>query len=134
MRAVIDTNVVFEGVTAKGGAAGMVIDAWIRGEFEPFVSTTLAYEYRDVLARKLGNDRWIIIRPMLIAMFRQAVVVDIFFTWRPASPDRGDDHVIDCAMNANAPIVTENVRDFKLAQRSLGMAVMTPAEFLARLR
>ncbi len=33
-------------------------------------------------------------------------------------------------MNANALVVTSNVRDFRLAQRRLGLRVMTPLEFL----
>jgi hypothetical protein len=49
-RAVIDTNVVFEGLTTQGGAAGFVIDTWLNGGFRPCVSNSLAYEYQDVLA------------------------------------------------------------------------------------
>jgi hypothetical protein len=30
-RVIIDTNVVFEGLTKKGGAAGLIIDAWHAG-------------------------------------------------------------------------------------------------------
>jgi hypothetical protein len=41
--------------------------------------------------------------------------------------------VIDCAMNAGAPVVTTNVRDFRLAQQSLEMVVMTPIEFVMEL-
>ena len=29
IRTVIDTNVVFEGLTKKGGASGLIIDAWL---------------------------------------------------------------------------------------------------------
>ena len=49
------------------------------------------------------------------------------------SPDPGDEHVIDCAMNARAPVVTANTRDFQLAAQTLGLAVLTPAEFVTRL-
>lgn len=41
---VIDTNVVFEGLTKQGGAAGLVIDAWLAGLLEVCVSNPLAYE------------------------------------------------------------------------------------------
>ena len=40
----------------------------------------------------------------------------IHYSWRPMSPDPGDEHVIDCAMNAGATVVTWNVRDFKAAR------------------
>ncbi|RMD64650.1 hypothetical protein D6833_04105 [Candidatus Parcubacteria bacterium] len=58
----------------------------------------------------------------------------IYFSWRPISPDPGDDHVIDCAMNAGALIISANVRDFMRAQEMLGLTVVRPEEFLARLR
>ena len=133
MKAVIDTNVVFEGLTKQGGACGLIVDAWLADLFQPCVSTALAYEYDDVLARKLSDARWSVIKPVLGQMLAQARFVSIFFSWRPTSPDPGDDLVIDCAMNAGAPVVTKNTRDFRLAQQSLGLSVMTPAEFVMRL-
>ncbi len=133
MLAVIDTNVVFEGLTNQGGAAGLVVDAWQVGLFQPCVSNALAYEYMDVLTRKLSFRRQLTLEPVMVAMLRQARFVDTHFSWRPASPDARDDHVIDCAMNTNAAVITLNLRDFRLAQRSLGLTVMTPLEFLARL-
>lgn len=133
MRAVIDTNVVFEGLTKQDGAAGLVIDAWQAGVFQPCVSNAVAYEYMDVLSRKLTTRRWVRLRPVLIAMLNQAQIIDVYFSWRPSSPDPRDEHVIDCAVNANALTVTANVRDFRLAQETLGLTVMTPVEFLQRL-
>ena len=133
MKAVIDTNVVFEGLTARSGACGLIVNAWLAGLFQPCVSTALAYEYADVLARKLSEARWLALEPLLGRMLAQAEFVPIYFSWRPVSPDPGDDLVIDCAMNAGAPVVTTNVRDFRLAQRLLGLAVMTPIEFMMRL-
>ena len=49
-------------------------------------------------------------------------------------PDPRDDHVIDCAMNAAVPVVTANVRDCRLAQqKTLGLAVLNPVDFVTRL-
>jgi len=133
MRAVIDTNVVFEGLTTQGGACGLIVDAWLAGLFQPCVSAALAYEYADVLARKLSEKRWQALKPVLGQMLARAEFVPIYFSWRPTSPDPGDDLVIDCAMNASALVVTTNVRDFRRAQQSLGLAVMSPVEFVMRL-
>ena len=133
MKAVIDTNVVFEGLTAQRGACGLIVDAWLAGLFQPCVSTALAYEYTDVLGRKLSEARWLVIKPVLERMLARAEFVPIYFSWRPTSPDPGDDLVIDCAMNAGAPVVTANVRDFRRARQSLGLAVMTPIEFVMNL-
>jgi predicted nucleic acid-binding protein len=59
----------------------------------------------------------------------RAEFISIYYTWRPASPDPGDDLVIDCVMNANALLVTTNVKDFRKAQIELGLQVLTPLEF-----
>ena len=131
--AVIDTNVVFEGLTKQGGPSGLIIEAWQGGLFWPCVSNSLMYEYMDVLSRKLSASRWQEIKPVLGRLLSQADFVTLYYSWRPMSPDPGDDHVIDCAMNAGAPIVTLNVRDFRLAQQSLGLEVITPVEFVKRL-
>ena len=133
MRAIIDTNVVFEGVTHQGNASSLIVEAWLAGLFQPCVSSALAYEYADVLSRKLSDRRWQEIKPILGTLLSTTEFIPIFFTWRPSSPDLADEHLVDCAMNAGAPIVTWNVRDFKIAQTSLGLSVMTPVEFVLLL-
>jgi predicted nucleic acid-binding protein len=133
LRAVIDTNVVFEGLTKRGTTAGVIIEAWLADMFQSFVTTALAYEYRDVLSRKLSPARWQQLEPALGILLKKAQFVDIHYSWRPISPDPGDDHIIDCAMNSNAMIVTANLRDFRLAQEALGVEVVSPLEFVLEL-
>lgn len=134
LRGVIDTNVVFEGVTKRDTAAGWIIEVWLNGLFSPCVSNALAYEYVEVLSRKLSPKRWTQVRPLLRGLLERAKPIMIHYTWRPSSPDPGDEHVIDCAMNAGAVVVTSNVRDFRMAQAQLGLPVATPVEFLRRLK
>ncbi|MBS1250938.1 MAG: hypothetical protein MAG431_02537 [Chloroflexi bacterium] len=130
LRIVIDTNIVFEGLTKKGSAAGLIVDAWLAGLLDVYVSNALAYEYMDVLSRKLSEKRWQKIVLVLGGLLAKTEFIDIYFSWRPSSPDPGDEHVIDCAMNAGAVVLTSNVRDFRLAKESLGLQVMNPVEFL----
>jgi predicted nucleic acid-binding protein len=129
-RIVVDTNVVFEGLTKQGGASGLVIDAWLAGLMGVCVSNALAYEYDDVLSRKLSEERWSKLKPVLGQLLNVAQYTNIYFSWRPTSPDAGDDLVIDCAMNAGAIVVTSNIRDFRSARDSLGLRIMTPVEFV----
>ena len=133
IQAVIDTNVLFEGLTRQGGAAGYVIEAWLASQLAVQVSDALAYEYVDVLSRKLSEKRWKMLRPVLGRLLSQAQFVTIYFSWRPISPDKADDKVIDCAMNAAAAIVTSNLRHFQTARESLGLEVLTPLELVLRL-
>lgn len=130
LKIVLDTNVVFAGLTQKGNAAGLLIEIWLAGLAEVYVSNALTYEYVDVLSRKLSPARWQRITPVLGTLLAHAHFVPIYFSWRPTSPDPGDDHVIDCAMNAGAIVVTFNVRDFKQAEEALGLYVMQPQEVL----
>jgi predicted nucleic acid-binding protein len=129
-RIVVDTNVVFEGLTKQGGASGLIIDAWLAGLMVVCISNALAYEYDDVLSRKLSEERWSMLQPVLEKLLNVAQYTNIYFSWRPTSPDAGDDLVIDCAMNAGAIVVTSNIRDFRSAKDSLGLRIMTPAEFI----
>lgn len=133
MRAVIDTNVLFEGLTKQGSDCGLLVEAWRAGVFQACVSNTLIFEYLDVLGRKLSSTRWDRIEPLLKTLLEQAVFVRTYYTWRPSSPDPGDEHIIDCAMTAGVPVVTFNAKDFRAAQRTLGLIVMTPAEAIAAL-
>jgi len=120
-------------LTKQSGASGLIIDAWLAGSFKACVSNLVAYEYAAVLSRKLSEARWQKIKPVLGTLLAQAEFVVIYYSWRPTSPDPGDEHVIDCAMNAGAPVVTHNVRDLRLAKQTLGLVVMTPVEFVTRL-
>jgi len=133
LQIVVDTNVVFEGLTKQGGASGLIIDAWLAGLMVVCVSNALAYEYDDVLSRKLSEARWSKLQPVLGQLLSVAQYTNIYFSWRPTSPDAGDDLVIDCAMNAGAIVVTSNIRDFRSAKELLGLRVLTPAKFVSVL-
>jgi len=133
LRIVVDTNVVFEGLTKQGGASGLIVDAWLARLMVVCVSNALAYEYDNVLSRKLSEARWSKLQSVLGQLLSVAQYTNIYFSWRPTSPDPGDDLVIDCAMNAGAIVVTSNIRDFQSAKESLGLRVMTPVQFLSRL-
>ncbi len=134
LRVVVDTNVVFAGLTKQGGIAGAIIDVWLDQMFQTYATNALAYEYADVLSRKLSQNRWLDLQPVLGNLLKITRFVDVHYSWRPASPDPGDDHIIDCAMNANALVVTSNIRDFQVARESLGLQVVSPLEFIVGLR
>lgn len=133
MRVVLDTNVIFEGLTKQGGASGLIIDAWLAGLFEVWITDAVAYEYVDVLSRKLSKTKWQKLQPVLGKLLNLAKFTPIYYSWRPTSPDPGDDLIIDCAMNASAIVVTFNVKDFIQAKQSLGLQVINPIEFIAKL-
>ena len=86
-----------------------------------------------MLARKLAPERWARTRFVLDALLYRAELVTAYYSWRLSSPDPGDEHVIDCAMNARAIVVTANLRDFELARVELHLPVLSPVDFLTLL-
>lgn len=128
-RVVVDTNVMVAGLRRRG-PAGSVMDAWVDRRFLPCVSTALALEYEDVLLRKLSEERREEGLKALQALLGRSEYVPVRFTYRPASRDPGDDFVIDCVLNGQAVLVTNNVRDFRRASKELGFRVFRPTEFL----
>ena len=95
--------------------------------------STRTATYMGVLSRKFAPSRWRQAQAALRTLFGKAEFVSIHYSWRPASPDPGDDLVIDCALNANASVVTSNTKDFRKAQEELGLLVMTPVQFAVLL-
>jgi len=58
---------------------------------------------------------------------------EIFFLWRPLSPDKKDDMILELAIAANCHyIVKHNIGDFGSAS-TLGVEVISPAGFPRRL-
>jgi predicted nucleic acid-binding protein len=70
------------------------------------------------------------VRPQLQTLLQQATFIVPYFSWRPSSNDPGDEHVIECALNARAALVTFNLRDFRTARHMYKLPVLTPAQFL----
>ncbi|MCB9138440.1 MAG: putative toxin-antitoxin system toxin component, PIN family [Caldilineaceae bacterium] len=130
LRVVLDTNVVFEGLTKGNGISGTIIDAWFSGLIHVCVSDALAYEYVDVISRMLSSQRLQGASTTLATLLSSAEFTAINFRWRPSSPDPGDDFVVDCVMNSNAVLITYNIKDFRIPQQTLGMKVMEPRELL----
>lgn len=132
LRAVIDTNVLFEGLTHRGSSAE-VVDAWVARRFQPCVSIALALEYQDVLSTKLSLHRGESALKILPALLARCEPVSIYFSYRPASRDPGDDFVVDCVLNSRSLLVTENLRDFLPVAQRFGFPVLRPVHFLRLL-
>jgi predicted nucleic acid-binding protein len=132
LRAVIDTNIVFTGLTSRG-PCGDVMDAWVGRRFLPCVSTALALEYEATLTNKLGDRKRPHALGALQALLDRAEFIPISTRIRPLSPDADDDRIIECAWSAGAPLVTLNRRDLAIAEQVLGIPVISPTEFLKRM-
>ena len=135
-RAVIDTNVLYAGLYSASGASYRILRLIEQGRVIPLLSTTLLFEYEEVLKRDrdlLGlSDRDV--EDVLDGMCSRGECRKIHFLWRPQLADPKDDHILELAVAcSSADIVTHNVRDFGQAV-SFGVRVIRPGELLGELK
>ena len=135
-RAVVDTNVLRAGLYSATGASYQVLRRIERGRVIPLLSTTLLFEYEEILKRHqkvLGLTNRAI-EDVLDGLCARGECRRIHFLWRPALSDPKDDHILELAVAAgNADVVTHNVTDFDAAASS-GIRVITPAKLLGEMR
>jgi len=61
--------------------------------------------------------------------------VELHFRWRPQVHDSNDEMVLEAAINGDAnALVTYNRADFSAAAARFGVPVLTPADFLKRMK
>jgi predicted nucleic acid-binding protein len=121
------------------GASAELLRMARRGEVTLLVNVALALEYEAIcrlaehrLASGLDLREVDVFVEAVLAM---AEPIESHFIWRPQLRDPGDELVLEAAVNGQAAaIVTFNRRDFGAAPARFGIAVLTPAEAIRRLR
>ncbi|MBI3271739.1 MAG: putative toxin-antitoxin system toxin component, PIN family [Planctomycetes bacterium] len=134
--AVIDTNVLYAGLYSATGASHKVLRLIEKGVVTPLLSTTLLFEYEEVLRRNQKrlrlSDR--ALNDVLDGLCARAECRRVHFLWRPQLSDAKDDHVLELAVAAGgADIVTHNVKDF-VGAAAFGVRIITPAKLLGELK
>lgn len=132
----IDTNVLHAGLYSADGASFQLLRMIDSGRLIPILSTTLLYEYEEVLLRHRAMLGLTIqaIEDILDGMCKCGEGRIIHFSWRPQLRDPKDDHVLELAIAAgNVPVVTHNIRDFGPAH-TFGVRIVTPGAMLRELK
>ncbi|MDX1392736.1 MAG: PIN domain-containing protein [Gemmatimonadota bacterium] len=132
----LDTNVLVAGLRSNAGASFQLLErVGSRGAgFEINLSVPLVLEYEIALSRDDEIDAELI-DPILSYLCKVGRHREIYFLWRPFLRDPADEMVLEVAVEARADvIVTHNVRDFEDVEKSFGIRVETPREFLLRLQ
>ena len=135
-RVVLDTSVLVAGIRSRRGASFQIIQRVGLGVFEIALSVPLVLEYEDAMLRHAGaagltnSD----VRDILDYLCSVGVRQEIFYLWRPALRDPGDDLVLELAVAAECDaIITHNLRDFRGVDR-FGLNVWSPGAFLDQVR
>jgi predicted nucleic acid-binding protein len=102
-------------------------------------SPPLFFEYEQVLAReehlRAAGASVSDMERFLDALASLVTPVEVHFLWRPQLADPEDEMVLEAAVNGGAEAIASFERQtFLAATLSFGIAVMTPAEILAKLK
>ena len=134
--AIIDTNVLYSGLYSATGASYQILRLIEQGHITPLLSTTLLFEYEEVLKRnqellKLSARA---VDDVLDGLCNRGECHRIHFLWRPQLSDPNDDHILELAVAAGGvDIVTHNIIDFGLSS-VFEIRVITPAQLLGELK
>lgn len=125
---VIDTNVLLSALYSNKGASYKLLSLIDSDKFVVNISTTLIYEYEEILKSKSKLETKYIdsILNYICAIGKKN---KIFYLWRPKLKDSDDDFLLELAVQSKSIIVTLNGKDFKPASE-FNIKVMTPKEFL----
>lgn len=138
MRLVLDTSVVVAALRSPSGASAELVRLAARQLVTLLGSMSLALEYLDVCGRAETREGTNVSETDALRFADEVVAllspVEIWFRWRPTSPDAGDEHVVETALNGGAEaVVTFNLRDFAQASQRFGLQVARPADILRKL-
>ena len=134
-KAIIDTNVLYAGLYSSRGASYQVLRAIEHGIIRIALSTTLLFEYEDILRRNqailnLSDGE---IEAILDDLCNRSDHQAIYFLWRPQLPDPKDDHILELAVASGiSTIVTHNLKDFATAAE-FGVRAITPKQLLEEI-
>ena len=134
MKVVFDTNVVTSASFWRGPPFDCLA-AWAQGRCEAVVSPALLAEYYETIEElRLEYPRR---KPVewVDALTESAEL--IFPTERAtgATPDPGDEMVLECALAAEADYIVSGDKKHLLAlQQFQGIPIVSPAEFLRRIK
>ena len=134
MRAVLDPNVIVSALLSTGTTAA-VLDAWLdRQAFTPVVCPTLLDELEEVLSRpKFASLSQNVVAALVGRLRTEGDLTDDPEVQGGVTADPGDDYLVALARHAGADCLVSG--DPHLREAGLeDLDVLTPAEFLARLR
>ena len=125
---VIDTNVLLSALYSNKGTSYKLLSIIDSDKFVVNISTTLIYEYEEILKQK-SKLEFKYIDSILNYICKIGKKNKIFYLWRPKLKDVDDDFLLELAVKSGSIIVTLNGKDFKPAKQ-FNLKVMTPKEFL----
>ena len=136
-RAVIDNNVFVSGLIKSNGPPGRILASQRRGHFDLVTSAPLLQELEAVLLRphilKLIRATESDVVDFVDQLRADAIVVTPDFTLTVVERDPDDNRVLEAAVAGRVDFIVTGDQDLLVLESFRGIAVVTPARFLAIL-
>ena len=136
MRAVIDTGVLASGLIRRQGPPGAVLQALAEGRFTAVYTTEMLVELVEVLSRPRFRDKYGVRMDdvaALIQLIRLRGELVIPARAVVACRDPKDDKFLTAAVVGAAECIISGDADLLVLSPFEGVAVLRPAEFVARV-
>lgn len=133
MKVVFDTNVVASASFWRG-APFDCLAAWAQGRCEAVVSSALLAEYQETMEELRLDYPGRKCVAWAEALTESAELVFPVERAAGATPDPGDEMILECALAAEADFIVSGDKKHLLALRQFqGIPIVSPAEFLRRV-
>lgn len=134
-RVILDTNVVLAALRSRTGASYRLLLTIGHPQWQSVITPALMYQYEDV-ARRHGNTPGLSaddVASILELIYQRSHRQFVYFSWRPLSPDAGDDLVLEAAIAAGCSFIVSFNEKHLRAARDFGIEVLKPGDFLKRI-
>ena len=133
MKVVVDTNVVAS-ATFWRGTPFQCLAAWAQGRYEIIVSPALLAEYQETIEELHRAYPQHSVVAWVEALTDTASLVFPMEHARGATPDPGDEMILECALAAAVDVIVSGDKKHLLALRRFrGIPILNPADFLRLL-
>lgn len=135
MRVVLDANIYVSALISAKGHPARIIEWWLAGKFEVVVSRPILEEILRVTGYECIQNKYPQVRESRLEFVellrQQAVMIQPSHVIAAISADESDNRIVECAVAGGAvTIVTGDVHLLELGEFS-GIAIVTPAAFVA---
>jgi len=130
----IDTNVTIP-LFSKGAKHSEILSALIDGRLQLAISTSIRFEYEEVLRLKVGSATWQKILRLfeLLAVSQALIHIEPTFQFHVITADPDDNKFTDCAITAAAEyVITEDAHFAALRNAGYKPQPITPDEFIRK--
>jgi len=128
LKVVLDTNILVSALLTSGPPA-FIVDLIADGKIIPFFSDLILEEYYEVLSRKKFNFNPGQVNRLIDDITRVGIAVEGKLCAKNKKVDEDDKKFYDAAIEANAFLITGNIRHFPKEE-----FIVTPSQFLSLYR